>query len=72
MARAFPPALVLALGGPGGPGGPGNTELALLIARTLGESYPFMDGLRRHDKPDELRRVKPAFVSVAQECRRAR
>ncbi|MER7877641.1 NB-ARC domain-containing protein [Streptomyces solisilvae] len=34
--------LVLALSGPGGLG---KTELAVLIARTLGERYPFMDGV---------------------------
>ena len=41
--------LVLALSGPGGLG---KTELALLIARTLGDHYPFTDGLLAVDLDD--------------------
>ncbi|MGX2996438.1 hypothetical protein JNUCC64_19550 [Streptomyces sp. JNUCC 64] len=31
-----------------------------------------VDGLRRHERPDELQRAKLAFVSVARECCRPR
>ncbi|GHJ41210.1 NB-ARC domain-containing protein [Streptomyces sp. TS71-3] len=41
--------LVLALSGPGGLG---KTELAVLIARTLGERYPFTDGVLSVDLDD--------------------
>src|SRR5882672_6637360 len=41
--------LVLALSGPGGLG---KTELAVLIARTLGQRHPFTDGLLSVDLDD--------------------
>jgi hypothetical protein len=31
-----------------------------------------VDCLRRHERPDELKQAKLAFVSVAQECCRSR
>ncbi|MEV7340434.1 hypothetical protein [Streptomyces sp. NPDC093544] len=64
--------------------GRGQADDDVLLQRALGgvllEGPPdaaaaaqhLIDCLRRHEKPDELKRAKLAFVSVAQECCRSR
>ncbi|MEU0674398.1 hypothetical protein ABZ330_16140 [Streptomyces sp. NPDC006172] len=64
--------------------GRGQADDEALLQRTLGgvllEGPPesvaaaqqLVDCLRRHERPDELKRAKLAFVAVAQECCRPR
>ncbi|GAB2784650.1 hypothetical protein [Streptomyces daliensis] len=64
--------------------GRGQADDDVLLQRALGgvtlEGPPeaaaaaqhLVDCLRRHERPDELKRAKSAFVSVAQECCRPR